>query len=88
MTHEKNKAAALTEIFLILAAVSWGLNFVATKYALGFISPLWLVAFRFVVGGLNATVMPGSERGWAGGWRARRDSNPRPADPKSAALIH
>ena len=22
------------------------------------------------------------------GWRARRDSNPRPADPKSAALIH
>lgn len=25
---------------------------------------------------------------WEGGWRARRDSNPRPADPKSAALIH
>ncbi len=52
MTHEKNKAAALTEIFLILAAVSWGLNFVATKYAAEFISPLLLVAFRFVAGGL------------------------------------
>jgi hypothetical protein len=30
VTHEKSKAATLTEIFLILAAVSWGLNFVAT----------------------------------------------------------
>jgi drug/metabolite transporter (DMT)-like permease len=29
-----------------------GLNFVATKYAPWFISPLLLVAFRFVVGGL------------------------------------
>ncbi len=52
MTDEKNKAAVLTEDFLILAAISWGLNFVATKYAAGFISPLLLVAFRFVAGGL------------------------------------
>ena len=42
----------LTEISLILAAIFWGLNFAATKYAAEFIPPLLLVAIRFTVGGL------------------------------------
>ena len=48
----KDKGAMLTEISLILAAVFWGLNFAATKYAAQFIPPLLLVALRFTVGGL------------------------------------
>ena len=52
MTDGKNKAAILTEISLILAAIFWGTNFAATKYAALFIPPLLLVAFRFCVGGL------------------------------------
>jgi hypothetical protein len=35
----KNKAAILTEVALILAAVFWGLNFAATKYAAESIPP-------------------------------------------------
>ena len=52
MTDEKGKAAATTEVFLILAAVFWGLNFAATKYAAGFVPPLLIVAFRFNAGGI------------------------------------
>jgi drug/metabolite transporter (DMT)-like permease len=52
VSDEKDKAAMLTEISLILAAVFWGLNFAATKYAAEFIPPLLLVAIRFTVGGL------------------------------------
>lgn len=52
VSGEKDKAAILTEISLILAAVFWGLNFAATKYAAEFIPPLLLVAIRFTVGGL------------------------------------
>ncbi len=52
MTDNKNKAAVLTEISLILAAVFWGTNFAATKFAALSIPPLLLVAFRFCVGGL------------------------------------
>jgi hypothetical protein len=37
LNDEKGKAAVLTEVSLILAAVFWGLNFVVTKYAAGFI---------------------------------------------------
>ena len=48
----KNKAAILTEVSLILAAVFWGLNFAATKYAAESIPPLVIVAFRFTGGGL------------------------------------
>lgn len=42
----------LTEVSLIFAAVFWGLNFAATKYAAGFFPQLLIVAFRFNVGGL------------------------------------
>jgi hypothetical protein len=35
VADNKNKAAVLTEVILILAAVFWDLNFAATKYALG-----------------------------------------------------
>jgi drug/metabolite transporter (DMT)-like permease len=52
VSGDKGKAALLTEISLILAAVFWGLNFAATKYAAEFIPPLLLVAIRFTVGGL------------------------------------
>src|SRR5215213_1162900 len=48
----KDRAAVLTEVALILAAVFWGLNFAATKFAALSIPPLLLVAFRFCVGGL------------------------------------
>ncbi len=52
MTGGKSRAAALTEVSLILAAVFWGANYAATKYAAGSIPPLLLVMFRFTVGGL------------------------------------
>ena len=42
----------LTKVSRILAAVFWGLNYVATKYAAHFLPPLMVVAFRFNVGGL------------------------------------
>jgi drug/metabolite transporter (DMT)-like permease len=46
------KAGALTEISLILAAVFWGTNYAATKYAAEYIPQLLIVAIRFTVGGL------------------------------------
>ncbi len=52
MTEPRDRAAILTEISLILAAVFWGLNFAATKYAADYLPPLALVAFRFTGGGL------------------------------------
>ncbi len=52
MTEPRDGAAILTEISLILAAVFWGLNFAATKYAADYIPPLALVALRFTGGGL------------------------------------
>jgi drug/metabolite transporter (DMT)-like permease len=51
MTEHK-KAAVLAEISLILAAVFWGANYAATKYAAEFMPPLLVVAFRFIVGGV------------------------------------
>ena len=42
----------LTEVALIFAAIFWGLNFAATKYAADFLPQLFIVAFRFVGGGL------------------------------------
>ncbi len=48
----KDRAAVLTEVSLMLAAVFWGLNFAATKFAALSIPPLLLVAFRFCVGGM------------------------------------
>jgi drug/metabolite transporter (DMT)-like permease len=52
VSDEKRKAAVLTEVSLILAAVFWGLNFAATKYAAGFFPQLLIVALRFNAGGL------------------------------------
>ena len=48
----EDKAVVLTEVSLILAAVFWGLNFAATKFAALSIPPLLLVAFRFCIGGM------------------------------------
>jgi drug/metabolite transporter (DMT)-like permease len=52
VSDEKRKAAVLTEVCLILAAIFWGLNFAATKYAAWFFPQLLIVALRFNVGGL------------------------------------
>jgi drug/metabolite transporter (DMT)-like permease len=52
VSEGKNKAVVLTEVVLILAAIFWGLNFAATKYAADFLPQLFIVAFRFVGGGL------------------------------------
>ena len=52
MSEGKNKAAVLTEVVLIFAAIFWGLNFAATKYAADFLPQLFIVAFRFIGGGL------------------------------------
>jgi drug/metabolite transporter (DMT)-like permease len=52
MSEEKNRAAVLTEVVLIFAAIFWGLNFAATKYAADFLPQLFIVAFRFIGGGL------------------------------------
>ena len=41
-----------TELSLILAAVFWGANYAATKYAAGSLPPTFLVALRFAGGGL------------------------------------
>jgi drug/metabolite transporter (DMT)-like permease len=51
VTDGKEKAV-LTEVSLILAAVFWGTNYAATKYAAEFVPPLSIVAIRFSVGGL------------------------------------
>jgi drug/metabolite transporter (DMT)-like permease len=52
VSEGKNKAAVLTEVVLIFAAIFWGLNFAATKYAADFLPQLFIVAFRFIGGGL------------------------------------
>jgi drug/metabolite transporter (DMT)-like permease len=49
---EKGKAAVLTELSLVMAAVFWGSNYAVTKYATGHLPQLPIVAFRFAVGGL------------------------------------
>ena len=48
----KDSAGRLTEISLVLAAVFWGTNYAATKFAAGSLPALPIVAFRFVVAGL------------------------------------
>jgi drug/metabolite transporter (DMT)-like permease len=48
----KDRAALLTEASLILAAVFWGTNYAATKFAALAIPPISVVAIRFLVGGL------------------------------------
>jgi drug/metabolite transporter (DMT)-like permease len=52
LTKGKDRAALLAEVSLILAAVFWGTNYAATKYAAGFVPPLLIVGIRFTVGGL------------------------------------
>jgi drug/metabolite transporter (DMT)-like permease len=67
VTGEKGRAAALTELSLVAAAVFWGSNYAATKYAASHLPQLPIVAFRFAVGGLLLLVLrllePGSTLG-------------------------
>jgi len=41
---KKSSAAVLTEVSLVLAALFWGGNYAATKYATDFFPPLLFVA--------------------------------------------
>jgi drug/metabolite transporter (DMT)-like permease len=52
VADEKSRAIVLTEISLLLAAVFWGTNYAATKYAAEYLPPLLIVALRFTAGGL------------------------------------
>jgi drug/metabolite transporter (DMT)-like permease len=52
MTEVKSNASLLTEASLILAAVFWGTNYAATKFAAQSIPPVSIVAVRFLVAGL------------------------------------
>jgi drug/metabolite transporter (DMT)-like permease len=52
VTGGKDRATILTEVSLILAAVFWGANYAATKFAALSVAPLSIVAVRFVVAGL------------------------------------
>jgi drug/metabolite transporter (DMT)-like permease len=52
VSETKNRSAVATEISLVFAAIFWGLNFAATKYATATIPPLAFVALRFAAGGL------------------------------------
>jgi len=50
--HQKEAGGRVaTEVTLVFAAVFWGLNFAATKYAAETIPPLMIVALRFALGG-------------------------------------
>ena len=48
----RDDAGVLTEFSLVVAAVFWGSNYAATKFAAISLPALTIVAFRFVVGGL------------------------------------
>ena len=52
MSYEKRKAAVLAELSLVLAAVFWGSNYAATKYAAETVPPLVIVGLRFTLGGV------------------------------------
>jgi drug/metabolite transporter (DMT)-like permease len=52
LARGKDRAALLTETSLILAALFWGTNYAATKFAALSIPPISVVAVRFLVGGL------------------------------------
>jgi drug/metabolite transporter (DMT)-like permease len=50
--RDRKRAAILAELSLMFAAVFWGTNYAATKYAAEFMPPLLIVGFRFTVGGI------------------------------------
>jgi drug/metabolite transporter (DMT)-like permease len=52
MDRAMDRSSAFTEASLVLAAVFWGTNYAATKYAAEFVPPLPIVGIRFTVGGL------------------------------------
>jgi drug/metabolite transporter (DMT)-like permease len=52
VSESEKRTAVATEVSLVFAAIFWGLNFAATKYATASIPPLGFVALRFTVGGL------------------------------------
>lgn len=51
VSRSGERGAVATEVALVFAAIFWGLNFAATKYAADAIPPMMLVALRFSVGG-------------------------------------
>ncbi len=48
----KNGSGVLAELSLVLAAVFWGSNYAATKFAALSLPRLSIVALRFLIGGL------------------------------------
>lgn len=52
MIDEGKRTAALTEVSLILAAVFWGTNYAATKFAAASVPQLAIVGLRFALGGM------------------------------------
>jgi hypothetical protein len=52
VTEKAGAAIRATELSLVVAAMFWGANYAATKYAAGFLPPTFLVALRFAGGGL------------------------------------
>jgi drug/metabolite transporter (DMT)-like permease len=57
VADHKGQAGVLTEISLVLAAVFWGTNYAATKYAAEYLPQLLIVAIRFTFGGLLLLVV-------------------------------
>ena len=57
MAEVKDRSSALTEASLVLAAVFWGTNYAATKYAAEAVPPLLIVGMRFTVGGLPMVLL-------------------------------
>lgn len=53
----ERSSAVLTETSLILAAIFWGTNYAATKYAAFSVPPISIVAIRFAVGGILMFVL-------------------------------
>src|SRR5919112_4066437 len=68
VTDPKDRAAILTEFSVILAAIFWGTNFAATKFAALSIPPLLLVAFRFLRGWSAHVRRPAASRAREQAW--------------------
>ena len=66
---KKNRAAVLTEVSLVLAALFWGGNYAATKYATDFLPPLLFVTLRF---SLAAVLLLAAKRIFEPGSRLKR----------------
>lgn len=59
-----------SELLLVLATLIWGGTFVATRAGLGFVSPLLIIAIRFLISfGVLAVVLSATGRRWWEHWR-------------------